>query len=179
MKLTQAFRLRNRVDVRASFRSRPHLARVCARMRRLHLARPVDPQRGGGAVERGFRGSDTSPGLRNLGRGGLNSRIEQLLAVLGDFVSTLSVVELLFRSDLLLEEPLDAFDITPGKAELGVGSFKPRSDVDGVAVGGVIEETDAAEIPDKRQSGMRANPSHTQRDSLFAATFAEGLGPVI
>ena len=53
---------------------------------------------------------------------------------------------------------------TDASTKLFVGGFEPRSNVDCIAIGGVIEETDAAEIPDKRQSGMRANPeSHPAR----------------
>ena len=68
---------------------------------------------------------------------------------------------------------------TDASTKLFVGRFEPRSNVDCITVGGVIEETGTAEIPDKRQSGMGANPGDTERDPLFVAAFAERLGPVI
>src|SRR5262249_42551943 len=50
---------------------------------------------------------------------------------------------------------------TDASTELFVGSFEPRSNIDCVAIGGVIEETAAAEIPDKRRSRRDANPGDT------------------
>ena len=49
-------------------------------------------------------------------------------------------------------------------AELLVGGFQPRRDIDGVAIGGVIEEAAAAEIADDRRPGMDADPGDAERD---------------
>ena len=50
---------------------------------------------------------------------------------------------------------------TDASTELFVGSFEPCSNIDCVAIGGVIEEAATAEIPDDRRSGMDANPGNT------------------
>ncbi len=68
---------------------------------------------------------------------------------------------------------------TDTSSELFVGSFEPRSNIDCVAIGGVIEEAATAEIPDHRRSGMGANPGDTERDTFFTTTFAERLGIVV
>jgi hypothetical protein len=43
------------------------------------------------------------------------------------------------------------------RAELLVGSFQSRRNVDGVAIGCVVEEAPATKIADDRRSGMNAN----------------------
>ena len=58
-------------------------------------------------------------------------------------------------------------------AELLVGSFQTRRDVDGVAIGRVVEEPAAAEVADNRWTGMNADPCDPQCDPIFVPTFAE------
>src|SRR5262249_13141824 len=55
----------------------------------------------------------------------------------------------------------------------------PRNNINCIAIGGVIEEADTTEVPHYRRSGMDANPSDTERDTLFVAAFAERLGIVV
>ncbi len=55
-------------------------------------------------------------------------------------------------------------------AELLIGGFQPRRDIDGVAIGGVIEETIAAEIADDRRSGMDADPGDAERNASSPAS---------
>src|SRR5450830_1883122 len=60
----------------------------------------------------------------------------------------------------------DCADANAG-AELLVGGFQPRRDVDGIAIGCVVEETAATEIADDRRSCMNTDPCDSQHDSLF------------
>ena len=60
-----------------------------------------------------------------------------------------------------------------------VGSFQSRRNVDGVAIGCVVEEAPATEIADDRRSGMNANARDTQRNALFVTAFAERLGVLV
>ena len=64
---------------------------------------------------------------------------------------------------------------TYARAELLVGSFQSRRNVDRVAIGSVVEETAATEIADDRRSGMNANARDTQRNALLMTAFAERL----
>ena len=65
---------------------------------------------------------------------------------------------------------------TNAGAELLVGGFEPRRNVDGVAVSGIVEEPATAEISDDRWSRMDSDTRYPQRDTLFLAAFAERLG---
>src|SRR5262245_42038946 len=60
-----------------------------------------------------------------------------------------------------------------------VGRFEPRTNINCIAIGGVIEEADTAEVPHHRRSGMDANPGDTERDTLSVAAFAQRLGIVV
>ena len=68
----------------------------------------------------------------------------------------------------------DRADANAG-AELLVGGFQSRGDVDGVAIGRVVEEAAAAEIADDRRSGMNADACGAQRDSFLVPALAESL----
>src|SRR5674476_527040 len=68
----------------------------------------------------------------------------------------------------------DCADANAG-AELFVGGFQPRRDIDGVAIGCVVEEAAATEIADDRRSGMNTDPCDSQRDFLFLPAHAECL----
>jgi hypothetical protein len=65
------------------------------------------------------------------------------------------------------------------RAELLVGSFQSRRNVDGVAIGCVVEEAPTTKIADDRRSGMDANARDTQRDALFMTACAERLGVLV
>ena len=58
-------------------------------------------------------------------------------------------------------------------AELLVGGFQSRRNVDGVAIGCVVEEATATEITDDRRPGMNTDPRDSQRDTLFVPALAE------
>src|SRR5262249_28362657 len=63
-----------------------------------------------------------------------------------------------------LEKPHRPFERCPrtnASTKLFVGSFEPRSNINFIAIGGVIEEAGTAEIPDDRRSGMGANSGDT------------------
>ena len=51
-------------------------------------------------------------------------------------------------------------------AKLLVCRFQPRRDIDGVAIGGVVEKSAAAEITYNRRSGMNADARGPKRNSL-------------
>ena len=51
-------------------------------------------------------------------------------------------------------------------AKLLVGAFEPRRDIDGVAIGGVVEKMAAAEGADDRRPGMRADPRQRRAQVL-------------
>ena len=68
---------------------------------------------------------------------------------------------------------------TNASAELLVGGFEPRRNVDGIAIGGVVEESTSPEIADYRWSRVDPNSRYPQRDALFLATFAERLGKFV
>jgi hypothetical protein len=57
--------------------------------------------------------------------------------------------------------------------ELLVGNFQPRGDVDGVAIGGVVEEAAAAEITNDRRASMHSDPRNAQPDVIFLPARAE------
>src|ERR1700719_395933 len=61
-------------------------------------------------------------------------------------------------------------------AELLVGNLQPCCDVDGVAVGRVIEEPATTEVADDRGPGMNADPCGSKRDAVFGPALAERLG---
>jgi len=65
------------------------------------------------------------------------------------------------------------------RAELLVGGFQSRRNVDGVAMGCVVEEAPATKIADDRRSGMDANARDAQRDALFMTACAESLGVLV
>ncbi len=52
------------------------------------------------------------------------------------------------------------------RAEKLVGALEPRCDVDGVAIGGVIEETVAAEVPHHRRTGVNADAGNPEIHAL-------------
>jgi hypothetical protein len=58
-------------------------------------------------------------------------------------------------------------------AELLVGSFQPRRNVYGIAVGRVVEEAAAAEIADDRRPCMNTDTCDSQRNSFLVPTLAE------
>jgi hypothetical protein len=60
-----------------------------------------------------------------------------------------------------------------------VGSFQPRRNVDGVAIGRVVEEAPATKIADDRRSGMNANARNTQRNALSMTACPERLGVLV
>jgi hypothetical protein len=60
-----------------------------------------------------------------------------------------------------------------------VGSFKSRRNVDGVAIGCVVEETAATKIADNRWPGMDADARNTQRNALFMTACPERPGILI
>jgi hypothetical protein len=68
---------------------------------------------------------------------------------------------------------------TYASAELLVGSFQAPGDVDGVAIGCVVEEAAATEIADDRRPGVDANARDTQRNALFMTACAERLGVLV
>ena len=68
---------------------------------------------------------------------------------------------------------------TNASAELLVGGFEPRRNVDGIAIGGVVEESTSPEITDYCWSRVDPNTRYPQRDALFLATFAERLGKFV
>ena len=51
-------------------------------------------------------------------------------------------------------------------AEKLVGALEPRRGVDGIAIGGVIEETVAAEVPHHRRTGVSADASNPKIHAL-------------
>src|SRR5215467_6776115 len=66
----------------------------------------------------------------------------------------------------------DRADTNAG-AESFVGRFQPRCDVDGIAIGRVVEEVAATEIADNRRSCMSTDTCDSQRDALFLPALAE------
>ena len=66
----------------------------------------------------------------------------------------------------------DCADANAG-AELLVGCFQPRRNVDGVAIGCVVEEAAAPEIADDRRSCMNTDTGNSQRDALLVPALAE------
>src|SRR5437763_5756238 len=65
------------------------------------------------------------------------------------------------------------------RSELFVRRLEPRRDIDGVAIGGVIEEAAAAEIPDNRRAGMNSDPRHTDADPIALPRLSEDLRELI
>ena len=65
------------------------------------------------------------------------------------------------------------------RAELLVGSFQSRRNVDGVAIGCVVEEAPATKIADERRSGMNAYARDTQRNALFMTACPKRLGVLV
>src|SRR5205085_283463 len=65
------------------------------------------------------------------------------------------------------------------RSELFVRGLEPRRDIDGVAIGRVIEEAAAAEIPDNRRAGMNADPRHTDTDPITLPRLSEDLRELI
>ena len=49
-------------------------------------------------------------------------------------------------------------------AKLLVGGFEPRGNINGIAIGRVVEEAASSKIPDDCRSRMNADPSDPQRD---------------
>lgn len=68
---------------------------------------------------------------------------------------------------------------TNASAELLVGSFEPRRNVDGIAIGGVVEESTSPEITNYCWSRVDPNTRYPQRNALFLATCAERLGKFV
>jgi len=62
---------------------------------------------------------------------------------------------------------------TNPSTKLLVGRFKTSSNIDRVAIGGVVEEALAAKIADNRRPSMDANARHAERDPPFKTVFAE------
>src|SRR6267142_2490570 len=69
-------------------------------------------------------------------------------------------------------------DATAGAEKL-VGGLKPRRGVDGVAIGGVIEEAAAAEIADPRRTGVNADAGCAEIHAFGLPALAKRLGPAI
>ena len=58
-------------------------------------------------------------------------------------------------------------------AELLVGSFQTRRDIDGIAISRIVEEAATAEITDDSRPGVNADAGYSQRNSLAAPTLAK------
>ena len=63
-------------------------------------------------------------------------------------------------------------------AELLVGGFEPRRNIDGIAIGGVVEEAAAAEISDNRRAGMHPDPGGAERDAFFDGSVRRKIGRI-
>src|ERR1700676_1077503 len=63
------------------------------------------------------------------------------------------------------------------RAEKLVGGLEPRRDVDGVAIGSVIEEAVAAEIADQRRAGVNADTGGAEIHALGLPALAKRLRP--
>src|SRR5262249_15454472 len=61
----------------------------------------------------------------------------------------------------IVHGPCERCTYTKTSTKLFVGRFETRSNINCIAIGGVIEEAGTAEIPDDRRSGMGANSGDT------------------
>ena len=73
---------------------------------------------------------------------------------------------------------LNITDANAGAKKL-VGVLQPRRDVDGVAIGGVIEKPATAEIADERRPGVNANPCCTEIHAPGFPALAKLLSPAV
>ena len=64
---------------------------------------------------------------------------------------------------------------TNAGAKLLIGGFQSRRDVNGIAVGGVIEKPAATKVSDDRRSRVSPNPRNPQLDSFLVAAVAKRL----
>src|SRR3979490_3199124 len=69
-------------------------------------------------------------------------------------------------------------DADAGAEEL-VGALQPRRDVDGIAIGGVVEEAVAAEIANHGWTGVNADPGDPEIHAFCLPALAKFLGPGI
>src|SRR6202011_4274494 len=67
-------------------------------------------------------------------------------------------------------------DANAGAQKL-VGGLKPGRGVDGIAIGGVIEEAAATEIADQRWACMNADAGCTETHAFFLPALAKRLRP--
>jgi hypothetical protein len=58
------------------------------------------------------------------------------------------------------------------RAEFFVRGLEPRGDVDGIAIGRVVEEPRPAEIADDRRTGVDTNPCYAEPSQLLLARTA-------
>ena len=62
---------------------------------------------------------------------------------------------------------------TNAGAKLLVGGFKTSRDIDGVTIGGVVEEPATAEIANNRGASVNTNPRDSEGNALLLAASAE------
>src|SRR4051794_40630169 len=76
----------------------------------------------------------------------------------------------------VVDPPRKAAPDADARPQLLVDGLQARRNVDGVAIGRVVEETPAAEVPDNRGARMCADPRDAELDLLLRPALAAVLG---